>query len=185
MGAPASGTAGWSSSLSRKYSIGFQRNSDKSRASGAKAQPNLFGLRRESRRAGATPPWKLCSQSKSGVVALLCHRSPKSSFASLQCYLATSSHSAKIFYEEARKPRNIGKNSWFPGFLMELFLVAATPRCGFALISSAPAERLRGVFNLTCPEAVERVLKWITCRESKSAAKQPLRTDGSSIMERR
>jgi hypothetical protein len=42
-------------------------------------QPNLFGLRRESRRAGATPHWKLCPQSKSGVAAALCHRSPKSS----------------------------------------------------------------------------------------------------------
>jgi hypothetical protein len=45
-------------------------------------------------------------------------------FAALQCYLATSSPAAKIFYEEAGKPRTIGKNSWFPGFLMELFLVA-------------------------------------------------------------
>src|ERR1039458_4302719 len=39
----------------------------------------FFGLRRESRRAGATPLWKLYPQSKSGVAAALCHRSPKSS----------------------------------------------------------------------------------------------------------
>jgi hypothetical protein len=41
------------------------------------------------------------------------------SLRSLQCHLATSSHSAKIFYEEARNPRMIGMNSWFPGFLIE------------------------------------------------------------------
>jgi len=46
---------------------------------GGEAAPNLFGLRRESRRAGATPLWKPCPQSKSGVAAALCHRSPKSS----------------------------------------------------------------------------------------------------------
>jgi len=39
----------------------------------------------------------------------------------------------RFFYKEARKPRTIGKNSWFPGFLMELILVAAPPRCVFAL----------------------------------------------------
>jgi len=37
-----------------------------------------FGLRRESRRAGAAPLWKLNPLSKSGVAAALCHRSPKS-----------------------------------------------------------------------------------------------------------
>jgi hypothetical protein len=35
----------------------------------------------------------------------------------------------RFFYEEARKPGTIGKKSWFPGFLMELILVAAPPRC--------------------------------------------------------
>jgi hypothetical protein len=50
-------------------------------------------------------------------------------FAPSQCYLTTSSHSAKIFFEEARKPRTIGKNFWFPGFLMELILGAASLRC--------------------------------------------------------
>jgi hypothetical protein len=33
---------------------------------------------------------------------------------------------AKIFYEETRKPRTIKKISWFPGFLMNLFLAAAS-----------------------------------------------------------
>ena len=42
------------------------------------------------------------------------------------------------FYEEARKPGTIGKNSWFPGFLMELFLVAAWPRCVFVVQKIVP-----------------------------------------------
>jgi hypothetical protein len=40
--------------------------------------------------------------------------------------------SREDFYEEARKPRIIRKHSWFPGFLMDLFLVAAldaSPLC--------------------------------------------------------
>jgi hypothetical protein len=37
------------------------------------------------------------------------------------------------FFEEARKPRIIGKNSWFPGFFIKLLLVAAPLRCAFAL----------------------------------------------------
>ena len=57
--------------------------------SAAQPQPKSFGLRRESRRAGATPLWKVCPQSKSGIAATFqsslrfasagCHRSPKSS----------------------------------------------------------------------------------------------------------
>jgi len=35
----------------------------------------------------------------------------------------------RFFYEEAKKPRTIGKNFWFPGFLMELILGAASLRC--------------------------------------------------------
>ena len=41
----------------------------------------------------------------------------------------------RFFYNETRKPRTIGKNSWLPGFLMELLLVAASPRCAFAVQS--------------------------------------------------
>jgi hypothetical protein len=37
-----------------------------------------------------------------------------------------------FFYEEARKPGIIKRNSWFHGFLMEFFLVAAPPRCVLA-----------------------------------------------------
>jgi hypothetical protein len=38
-----------------------------------------------------------------------------------------------FFYYETRKPRIIGKISWFPGFVMELFLVAPLRFCVFAL----------------------------------------------------
>jgi hypothetical protein len=38
-----------------------------------------------------------------------------------------------FFYYETRRPRIIGKNSWFPGFLMELFLVAPLRLGVFAL----------------------------------------------------
>src|ERR1035438_9512086 len=38
-----------------------------------------------------------------------------------------------FFYYETRKPGIMEKNSWFPGFLMELFLVAPLRLCGFAL----------------------------------------------------
>jgi hypothetical protein len=37
-----------------------------------------------------------------------------------------------FFYCETRKPRIIGKISWFPDFLMELFLVAPLRLCAFA-----------------------------------------------------
>jgi hypothetical protein len=38
-----------------------------------------------------------------------------------------------FFYYETRKPKIIEKISWFPGFLMELFLVAPLRLCVFAL----------------------------------------------------
>jgi hypothetical protein len=41
----------------------------------------------------------------------------------------------EVFYNETWKPRSIGKNSWFHGFLIVLSLVAATPRCVSALKS--------------------------------------------------
>jgi hypothetical protein len=60
-------------------------------------------------------------------------------FMTLQCYLATSSQAAKIFYEEARTPGILSDGSWFPGpgFLMKLILVAAPPRCVFVFKDSA------------------------------------------------
>jgi hypothetical protein len=39
-------------------------------------QPQFFGLRRESRRAGATPLLEATGSTESGVAAVLCHRSP-------------------------------------------------------------------------------------------------------------
>jgi hypothetical protein len=48
----------------------------------------------------------------------------------------------RFFYEEAMKPRPIGKNSWFPGFLMELILFAAPPRCAFASLRLCVKTRL-------------------------------------------
>ena len=64
-------------------------------------------------------------------------------FLTLPCHLATSSHSAKIFYKEARKPRTTGKKSWLPGFLIKLALGAALPR--YAL---SETRHLRGAFGL-------------------------------------
>jgi hypothetical protein len=59
-----------------------------------------------------------------------------------------------FFCEEARKPRTIGKNSWFPGFLMELFLVAAWPRCALALKSVEGAQLLPGLNPFHRPAGV-------------------------------
>jgi hypothetical protein len=52
----------------------------------------------------------------------------------------------RFFYEETRNPRIIEKTSWFLGFLIELFLVAAWPRAPllpgvFALIGIAETHR--------------------------------------------
>ena len=47
--------------------------------SAADAATQLFGLRRESRRAEATPLLQRGAASQSGVAAALCHRTPKSS----------------------------------------------------------------------------------------------------------
>ena len=55
-------------------------------------------------------------------------------------------HIPRRFYEEARKPRTIGKNSWFLGFLMKLILVAATPRCVSALKDFFAQDRGRSTF---------------------------------------
>jgi len=49
-------------------------NTDKPNA--ACAVTTDFGLRRESRRAGATPLWEATGRAESGVAAALCHRSP-------------------------------------------------------------------------------------------------------------
>jgi hypothetical protein len=65
-----------SSRFNRKYSIGFQRKGAKAQRC-SQAAIKVFldcGGKRS-----ATPLWKLCPQSKSGVAAALCQRSPKSS----------------------------------------------------------------------------------------------------------
>jgi hypothetical protein len=57
------------------YSIQPRMHTDKPNA--AIAATTDFGLRRESRRAGATPLSQASCRTKSGVAAALCHRSPK------------------------------------------------------------------------------------------------------------
>jgi hypothetical protein len=52
------------------------------------------------------------------------------------------------FYYETRKPGIIKKISWFPGFLMELFLVASLRLCVKSLLpggrSQGPGQKANG-----------------------------------------
>jgi len=94
---------------------------------------NDFGVRWQT---AATTPLSSARQSK-----FLC--APRSAMPQLRQILRRS------FYEETRNPRIIGMKSWFPGFLMEMFLVAAWPRYvrakaawGFASLGSPGRRRV-------------------------------------------
>src|ERR1035438_6898556 len=62
-----------------------------------------------------------------------------------------------FFYYETRKPGIIGKISWFPGFLMELFLVAPLRLGGFAL----------SVFCMMADCKVWPAAWWLTARSGR------------------